>query len=177
MREEGSDQTADEYQAEQAEAAEQLVHRDANQHQQDGSEGANDRQGASPVDRSDRRQQSPGRERGREESDERSDHQQVERSIQLGSLAAGSQRVHPENDPADDGQPNQRAGPHPAHDECERTVHQVLAFSLDVEHPPHRVECRFGNRFGEGGVRVNSQIHFLDRVFVLPGNRQLVDHL
>src|SRR6185436_1429034 len=48
--------------------------------------------------------------------------------------------------------------------------------SLDVEHPPHRVESRFGNRFGQGGVRVNGQIHFLDRVFVLPGNRQLVDH-
>src|SRR3954447_10375893 len=53
----------------------------------------------------------------------------------------------------------------------------LSVFSLDVQHPPHRVESRFGDRLGQGGVRVNGQIHFLDRVFVLPGNRQLVDYL
>ena len=151
MREERGDQTADEYQAEQAEAAEELVHRDANQHQQDGGEGANDRQSASPVDRSDRRQQPPGGERGGEESDQRSDHQQVERSIQLGSLAAGSQRVHAENDPADDRQSNQRAGPHPAHDECERTVSpapSVLSSRCGAPAPSSREPLRQSLRTG-----------------------------
>ena len=87
MREERSDQTADEYQAEQADAAEELVNRDANQHEQDRGEGADDRQSPSPIPRLEGRKQPPGRKRGGENPDKRSNHQQVERGIQLGSLA------------------------------------------------------------------------------------------
>src|SRR5688572_3141903 len=47
----------------------------------------------------------------------------------------------------------------------------------DVHDPPHRIERRLGDRLGQGGVRVDRQIHFLDRVFVLPRDRQLVDDL
>src|SRR4051812_34058523 len=72
--------------------------------------------------------------------------------------------------------PTNAPAPTPLATKAKGPATRPSVFSLDVEHPPHGVEGRFGNRFGQGRVRVNGQIHFLDRVFVLPGKRQLVDY-
>src|SRR5437764_6093425 len=51
------------------------------------------------------------------------------------------------------------------------------ARALGVNHHPHRVERRFGDRFGEGWMRVNREIDFLDRELILTGDGKLVDQL